>query len=502
MKNEIFVGIDLGTTGTKVILLQADGKVIDKDYVEYPIRNPAPGFAEQNPRDWWDGLCKISNNIMARNQDLVDRIVGIGIDGQMHTQVFLGDDNRPLRNAITWMDQRSSELVAEINKDEAKKKAIFESTANFLTTTYTAPQIVWVRNNEPEVYQQTSKILIAKDYLKYRLTGEMITDYSDAAGTLLFDVRRKKWADETFNIFGIKRSLMPEVEKSALVIGHITPEASRETGLPEGTPVINGCADHAATSLGSGVINPGQVAAIIGTAGVISVLSDEPVPDPDKRSLCWNYCLDNKWVIMGIMQTAGESLNWFKGAFDSDMEREEDVFDIYNKEIGQIPGGSEGLIFLPYLMGERTPYWDSDARGVFFGISLNHKKYHFVRAIMEGVSFGLKNNIEAVESLGLAINDLRLLGGGSKSKEWIDILARVLNKKISTVTVEETGALGSSILCGLALGIYDSLDDAVTKLVKVKERGYYQEMPEAYCKNYHIFKKLYPSLKNLFKKNK
>ncbi|HHY08978.1 MAG TPA: hypothetical protein GX528_00270, partial [Firmicutes bacterium] len=252
------------------------------------------------------------------------------------------------------------------------------------------------------------------------------------------------------------------------------------------------------TSLGAGVTAAGEVSAIIGTAGVISVLSNRPVPDRENGSLCWNYCLDDKWVNLGVMQTAGESLNWFKRGFEE--EGSQDVFRRYDAEARKIPEGSEGLVFLPYLIGERNPYWDPNARGVFFGLGLEHHKYHFVRAIMEGVSFAFKNNLELIESLGLEIKELRLLGGGSKSPLWREILSKVLNKRINTVLVKETGALGSCILCGLALGIFTDAGEASRNLVIFGDHYYQPEMPSVYEKNYEIFKGLYPNLQGLFAK--
>lgn len=492
-----FLGIDLGTTGTKIILIREDGKVIDKNYVEYEILSPESGYAEQNPLDWWVGLKEISKEMMTRNKDIIEKIAGIGIDGQMHTHVYLDRNYQILRNAITWMDQRSKKIVEKINGDAELKNKIFKATSNSLTTTYTAPNVKWVQENQKEIYEKTKYILLAKDYIKFLLTGKMVTDYSDAAGTMFFNVAKQQWAAEIFELFGIEKSLFPEVDKSAKVIGKVTKKAAEKTGIPRGTPVINGCADQAATSLGAGMVSKGQVTAIIGTAGVVSVLSDRAAADPENRVLCWNYCLEDKWINLGIMQTAGESLKWFKNAFDQDLDN---VYQNYNQQAEQISEGSGGLIFLPYLMGERTPYWDSDARGVFFGLNLKHQKYHFVRAIMEGVSFAFKNNLEAIESLGVKVDNLRLLGGGAKSKVWKEILAGILNRKIVTVEVEEAGALGSIILCGLALGIYKSPETAVKKLVNIGEEFYNPEMSPVYSKNYEIFKELYPNLKGLYKK--
>ena len=496
MGKEVFVGIDLGTTGIKVIFMDAAGKVLASDSTEYDILNPESDYAEQKPSDWWSGLCQMSNNILEDRPELKSRIAGIGIAGQMHTQVYLDQKDNILRNAITWMDQRTQNIVEEINQDEEKKELIFEKTANFLTTTYTAPHIVWVKQNQPEIYEQTENILLAKDYLKYRLTGEMVTDYSDAAGTLLFNTKEKEWSADLFNLFELNQDLMPPVDKSSAVIGEITEQAAEATGLPSGTPVINGSADHAATSLGAGVINPGEVTAIVGTAGVVSVVSDEPLGDSEERVFCWNYCLEDKWVNLAPMQTAGEALNWFKRTFDAENE---DAFANYNQEITEVPDGSDGLLFLPYLMGERAPIWDSDARGVFFGIGMDHTKYHFVKSIMEGVSFAFKQNVEIIESLGINVEELRMLGGGSQSEEWIKIMSKILNKKITPVQGQETGALGTSILCGLGLDIYDSVENAVDRLTETGEEYYYEDLPHVYADNYNKYKELYTNNQQLFK---
>lgn len=496
MDKRVFLGIDLGTTGIKLILMRDDGTVIDKNYADYPILSPQPAYAEQNPTDWWNSLCRLSRELLARNSEVLPSLTGIGITGQMHTQVYLDAQGKPLGNAITWMDQRCQPLVDELNRHH--RSEIFRHTANYLTTTYTAPHILWVKRSKPELYAQTAKVLLAKDYLKYRLTGEMITDFSDAAGTLLFSVADRKWSSDMFALFGIEQSLMPSVDKSAVVIGTVTQEAAQATGIPPGVPVINGCADHAATSLGAGVLSAGDASAIIGTAGVLSILSDRPLPDRDHGSLCWNYCLEDKWINLAVMQTAGESLNWFKRAFDGESDR--DVFDLYNKEAARIAPGSEGLVFLPYLMGERNPHWDPKARGIFFGIGLGHEKYHFVRAVLEGVAFAFRNNLELMESLGIEIKELRLLGGGARSALWREVFAQVLNRPIRTVQVEETGALGSCLLCGLALGLFTDLETTSRELVSLGDEYYYRDMPEVYVESYAVFKELYPSLKGLYAK--
>ena len=495
MEKNIFLGIDLGTTGTKIVFMDSKGELRAKKSKEYSILNPKAEYAEQRPADWWESVKELIKEALAEEPELKDKVAALGIAGQMHTHVYLDAQNRVLRNAITWMDQRSQQIVERINKSSENKEIIYDTTANFLTTTYTAPNIVWVKENQPEIYQQTEKILLAKDYLKFKLTGEMETDYSDAAGTLLFDTYQKEWSEELFELFGIKKSLMPKVSPSTKIIGEISSEAAAETGLMAGIPVINGSADHAATALGAGVVNSGEVAAILGTAGVISVLSDQRIGDENERVFCWNYCLEDKWVNLAPMQTAGAALNWFKNEFDADNE---EAYDIYNQEIESIESGSDGLIFLPYLMGERSPIWDSKAKGVFFGIRMDHSKYHFVRAIMEGVSFAFKNNLEVIESMGIKIDEMKFLGGGSKSEEWMEIMAGVLNKDIKVVVGSETGALGISIMCGLALGLYQSPQKAAA-IISSRTKDYsIPEIDQKYTANYSKFKKLYDNLKDLF----
>jgi xylulokinase len=430
-------------------------------------------------------------------------LLGLGICGQMHTQVYLDEHLDILRPSITWMDQRSSAIVDRINQDHKARDLVFLETKNFATTTYTALHLKWVQENQPEIWTRLRHALVAKDFLKYRLTGEMVTDYSDAAGTLLFDVTNCRWSGKMFDLFGFSPGLLPEARPSGEIIGKTTKSVFRETGIPEGTPVVNGCADHAAASLGAGVVRSGQVTAIIGTAGVISVCSDRPLPDAKRATLCWNYCLQNRWVILGIMQTAGESLNWFKNSFDRKHGTPEiagDVFELYNRMVGSVPDGSEGLIFLPYLNGERTPYWDPDARGVFFGIGLSTGKAHFVRAIMEGVCFALRQNVETVQDLGITIDEIRCLGGGSNSPIWMNTLAKVLQKPIRSLRVRDAGALGSIILCASALGVYPSAEKAVETLVMSEEPIHFNEPLPVYERQYTLFLDLYGDLRQTFRK--
>ncbi len=498
-----FLGIDLGTTGLKVALLEDDGHLIGSEYCEYPILTPQPGYAEQDPGVWWNGFIVACRNLQARYTSRFEEIIGIGICGQMHTQVYLDKEDQSLRPAITWMDQRACDIVDNIKGDDAARTLVFQETRNFATTTYTAPQVKWVKDHEPDIWSRVRRILVAKDFIKLRLTGEAITDYSEASGTLLFDVEKRAWSDVMFDLFGIPRSLFPEVGPSDEIIGRVTSTASRLTGIKAGTPVVNGSSDNSASALGAGMIRPGQVTLIIGTAGVISVCSEQPLIDPGNRTLCWHYCLRDKWITLGIMQTAGESLNWFKNAFDKTeaTSHQGDIFEQYNQAVEEIPDGSGGLIFLPYLNGERTPYWDAYARGVFYGINLSTEKPHFIKAIMEGVSFGLRNNIETVESLGITVKEIRAVGGGLKSPVWLNILGKILRKPVTTVSVPDTANLGNILLCGRALGVYPSFEEAVSRTISTDKRVSYETDTDVYEKQYAIFLELYDQLRETYRRS-
>ena len=497
-----FLCLDLGTTGLKASVLTDRGEEIAAASRGYPIAAPRPGWAEQDPEDWWRALVDCCDEVRTRVPDCMVGVVGIGICGQMHTHVYLGADGAPLRPAITWMDQRSGELLARMGGDASFAQEVFGRALNAPAATYTAPNCAWVKEAEPEVWRKTTRVLLAKDYLKYRLTGEMVTDYSDAAGTLLLDVAGRRWSDELLAAFGIPRGVLPELGGSSSVAGRLSRAAADILGLPSGTPVNNGSSDNSAAAFGSDMVAPGQVTLIIGTAGVVSACADRPIPDPRHRLACWNYCLEDRWISLGVTQTAGESLNWFRRCFDPSAvgEGARDAFEEYEKIASRAPAGSGGLVFLPYLNGERTPYWDSHARGVFFGIGLETEKRHFVRAVMEGVSFALRNCLETSESLGLKVDEVRAIGGGLKSRAWLECLSGILGRPLRTLAAADPGNRGNAMLCGMALGLFGSAGEALGAFggggpgdLVAAERA------EAYEENYRIFKRLYVDLKSTFR---
>lgn len=497
------LGIDLGTTGLKVSLFTAEGVLIDSQSCEYPLSTPQPGLVEQDPQNWWRGFVEAAQQLRTAHQEQFSCIAGIGLCGQMHTQVYLDKDDQILRPAITWMDQRSIDIVDRIKKDSTGLELIYQETANFPSTTYTAPQVKWVQENQPEIWKKTRTILIAKDYLKYLLTGVKVTDFAEASGTLLFDVRRERWSSAAYEYFEIPQYLFPEVGPSDQIIGYVNRQASLETGIKEGTPVANGSSDNSASALGAGIVRSGQVTLIIGTAGVVSVCSDRPLLDPAGRTLCWHYCLPQHWITLGITQTAGESLQWFKSAFDPQSDPQAssgDIFNTYNQAISQVEDGSGGVIFLPYLNGERTPYWDPSARGVFFGLNLSTQKAHMIKAIMEGVSFALRNNIDTIEALGIKISEIRAVGGGLKSQVWLQTLGKILRKPVTTVTMPDTANLGNILLCAKGLGLIDSYSETVDKLVTEGQTVHFPDGIGVYEKQFELFLELYPQLSGLYRK--
>jgi xylulokinase len=498
----IILSIDLGTTGLKVGLVKTDGRLEASASKEYSIDTPEAGYAEQDPEKWWQALMTCCRSLKESHPELFSQVEGIGICGQMHTQAHLDSSLRILRPAITWMDQRGSSIAERINRDKSTKAAVFAETQNVATSTYTATHLKWIKDNQPDIWSKIRHVLIAKDFLKYRLTGQMATDYSDASGTLLFNVKERRWSEKMFDLFEVPSAFLPEAKPSDEIIGTVTQEAAKATGLRSGTPVANGSADCSTAALGAGMVKSGEVTLIIGTAGVVAVCADNPLPDDRDRTICWNYCLRDKWVMMGITQTAGESLNWFRTAFDQNDAAESssgDVFEQYNNAISDVPDGSDGLIFLPYLNGERTPYWDANARGVFFGINLATRKAHFIKAIMEGVSFALRNCLETLESLGIAVDRVMAVGGGLKSETWLTTLGKILRKPIRTVGLADTGLVGNMLICSRALGLISSIPQTVTDICRYDRELHFPDPHPEYEKQYARFINLYQDLKERFR---
>ena len=498
----ILLGVDVGTTGIKALAVRPDGALAGKSFSGYDISSPQPKWAEQNPEQWWDAFCLATRGLI-RDGVAPDEIAAVGLSGQMHTSVFLDEQRRVIRPAILWCDVRTTAQCEAIN-ERVGFEALREEASNPALEGFTAPKVLWLRDNEPDNFRRLRHLLIAKDYIRYRLTGEIATDVSDAAGTVLFHVKRREWSKQILSALEIDPAILPRVVGSHEVSGNITREAAEATGLKAGTPVVGGGADNACAAVGTGIIEEGTVQASIGSSGVVLAALAEHRVDERMRLHCMNHAAPGMWYLMGVMLSAGLSLKWFKENFcgpETARARQEgaDVYHLLSEMAASTPPGAEGLIFLPYLSGERTPHADSDARGMFAGLSLRHTRAHMVRAVMEGVAFGLRDSMELVRELGVQINDVVLVGGGAKSALWRQIQADVFGRAVGTVDVKDAAPFGAALLAGMGAGIFTCCAEAVK--TTVKRSGETAPIPanvELYERSYSIYRDLYPSNKEHF----
>lgn len=486
------LGLDIGTSGVKGILINLNGDIIVKRLENYGLSTPEVGWTEQDPDDWWEATKKVIQDIVQDASFDSSSIKGIGISGQMHSSVFLDENNSVIRPAILWSDTRTTKQCDFIYEKVGGIENLISYVSNSALEGFTAPKVLWLKDNEPENYSKVSKVIMPKDYIRYKLTGEIFTDISDAAGTLMFDVQNKTWSEELLSDIGINPDILPPVLESTDVAGKITKGISAETGLPEGIPVVAGGADQSCGAIGSGIIKPGRVMVSLGSSGVVLAQTDNPVADEKGRVHLFNYSKPDSWYKMGVMLSAGMSYSWVQESmFNGNYS-----FEKLNKMAESVQPGSEKLLFLPYLFGERTPYADANARGVFFGISGNHKEEHFVRSVMEGVTFGLRDSLELIKAKDFEIEEVRVIGGGIKSQVWQHILADTFGEEIKILNVEEGPAFGAAILAGVGTNLYDSFEEAESNIIKVvKSIEPDNSNHKLYNKQYEIYSSLYQSLK-------
>ena len=496
------MGIDVGTTGVKVLIIDENGTVCASSVEEYPLSTPHPNWAEQNPEDWWDATIKAIRNVLEKSGGA--SVEGIGLSGQMHGAVFIDRDGKVLRPCIMWCDQRTAKQCVYITETVGEDR-LFELTCNPALTGFTAPKIVWVKEEENEVFRKAYKILLPKDYIRFLLTGVFATEVSDASGTVLFDVKKRRWSKEMLSALEIPEDLMPEVFESPEVSGRISAEASSLTGLAGGTPVVGGGGDQAAGAVGNGIVREGIISSTIGTSGVVFASCDEVRVEPGRRLHTFCHAVPGKWHLMGVMLSAGGSLRWLRDAICHEEVREAkekgiDPYDIMTEEASQAPPGCEGLIFLPYLSGERTPYPDPDARGVFFGLTLRHKKEHLIRSVMEGIAYGLRDSLELMKGIGARMSEVRASGGGARSSLWRQIQADVNNLEMQVISVDEGPAFGVALLAGVGVGIFNNVEEACSRTIKVKETiKPIKANVTIYERYYEIYHSLYPALKDTYK---
>ncbi len=497
------LGVDVGTSGTKALLMDEAGAIVARATEEYPLYSPRPLWSEQEPDDWWHATCAAIRKVLANSGVQASDVAGVGLSGQMHGAVFLGEGDVVLRRAILWNDQRTQAECDWITQTIGPDRVV-ELTLNPVLTGFTAGKIVWVRRNEPDVYNKTRKVLLPKDFIRLRLTGEYATEVSDASGTSLLDVRHRRWSDEMLDGCEIPRDWMPRVYESPEITGRITATAAEVTGLVEGTPVVGGGGDQAAGAVGNGIVETGIVSSTVGTSGVVFAFADEPLCDPGLRLHTFCHAVPGKWHLMGVMLSAGGSLQWYRDTFCAEEKAQaaaagKDPYELITAAAEQAPVGCEGLVFLPYLTGERTPHADPHARGVFFGITRRCSKAYFARAIMEGVAFGLRDSFEIMRQMRLPIGQVRASGGGARSQLWRQIQTDVTNLPHCIINVDEGPALGVALLAGVGTGIYSSVPEACQQVIRVV--GTTQVCPVnrvAYDRFYAVYRSLYPKLKDVF----
>ena len=506
---ETLLGIDLGTTGVKAALFAAeDGHVLADAFVDYPLYHPHPGWAEQNPADWWQATViaiRACLSSASRSGTQPSDVKGIGLSGQMHGVVLLDQAHQVLHPCIIWADQRSDEQCLWMTERVGASRLI-EYVSNPALTGFSAPKLLWVRDNEPDLFSQTRTVLLPKDYIRYLLTGVAAMEISDAAGTCLLDVKQGVWSQEVFQAIELDPSLFPAIIPADAVGGTITAEVAAATGLPVGTPVAGGGADNACGAVGNGVVTSGIVLISVGTSGIVLAHADSPQVDtsgPIPRVHTFNHAVPNAWYLMGVTQGAGLSLRWVRdniGLPERALERWTgiDAYEYLAREAAGVPAGSNGLIFLPYLQGERTPHLDAYARGGWIGLTASHDRRHLIRSVMEGVAFSLKDCFAIIREQGLQLDQVRATGGGARSPLWRQIIADVLGVELVTTNATEGPAFGTALLAGVASGIYRSVQAACDQTVRIIERT--EPQPETapnYAQAYETYKALYPALKPL-----
>jgi xylulokinase len=488
------MGIDVGTGGTRALLIDDKGEVrygVTAAHEEMMMHQPM--WAEQRPENWWDAAQIAIKGVLAEAGINGSQVKGVGLSGQMHGLVILDKDNNVIRPSLIWCDQRSQPQVDAINA-KAGKENVLAWTANPVLTGFTLPKLLWVRDNEPEKYEQVRHMLLPKDYLRFCLTGEYASEVSDSSGTALFDVVQRKWSMPLVEKLGLDKAILPKVYESQEVTGKITAAAAKATGLAEGTPVIGGGGDQASSAVGNGIVESGIASCTVGTSGVVFAHQDSTAYDPQGRVHTFCHAVPGKWHVMGVTQGAGLSLQWFRNRLAPGVE-----YDALTAEASQSPAGSQGLFWLPYLMGERTPHLDAMARGGWIGLTAKHNRADMIRAILEGVSYSQMDCLSIIEGMGTTINSVRLSGGGAKSPFWRQMFADIFNKRIATLASQEGSAYGAGLLAMVGTGAFASVPEACK--ASIKETATINPDPNSaaqYAKDYKIYGSLYPALKQIF----
>ena len=458
MGNPHFLGLDVGTSGVKAVLVAIDGEVVASTTTPLAMSTPKPGWAEQDPDAWWEASVASMRTVIAGYPEA--RIVAVGISGQMHSSVFLDREGKVIRPALLWCDGRTTAECREIERSVGGEERLRDLAANPALEGFTLPKVLWLRNHEPQAFARLTTVLLAKDYIRYRLTGELATEPSDASATLMYDTARLRWSADILRAVGLSESIVPRVGGSSEVLGCVTAAASRTSTLSAGIPVVGGGADNACGAAGVGVVAPGEVVASWGTSGTLLAPLAQPRVDPGLRAHTFCHVAPNVWYLMGVVLTAGGAFAWYRDQLARDLAGQPDINERLNDEAATIPRGADGVTFLPYLQGERTPHRNAGARGAFLGLSLAHTRAHLTRAVLEGVAFALRDSLSIVESLGLIPKELLLTGGGARSAFVRELQAEVFGVPVTTVNREEGPAYGAALLAAVGVGAFPDIGSA------------------------------------------
>ena len=491
----MWLGIDVGTGGSRALLVDERGGVrAGYTSVHEDMHMERPLWAEQRPENWWDAVMDAVRGVLAKAGVNGAEIKGIGLSGQMHGLVILDSAHRVIRPSLIWCDQRSQAQVDFVNAEVGREK-ILEYTANPVLTGFTLPKLLWVRDHEPENFARVKKMLLPKDYVRFRLTGEFASEVSDASGTSVFDVVKRRWSWEMMEALGLDRAILPECYESSEVTGHITAEVAALTGLKAGTPVVGGGGDQASSAVGNGIVEEGIVSCTLGTSGVVFAYMEKVAYDPAGRVHTFCHAVRDKWHVMGVTQGAGLSLQWFRNQLAPGTD-----YDALTAEAAHSPTGAQGLFWLPYLMGERTPHLDATIRGGWIGLTAKHKRADLIRAIIEGVSYSQRDCLDIIEGLGVAVNSVRASGGGAQSAFWRRLLAGILHKRVVTLETQEGSAYGAALLALAGTGTYGSVPEVCRAAIRETD-SLSPDVIEAvfYERRHKIYQALYPALKDICK---
>ena len=491
---KIFLGLDISTTGAKALLINELGAVISSATTPLTVSTPHPLWSEQDPRDWWTGMAESIRQALAQAGISGSAVTAIGLTGQMHGLVLLDERGEVLRPAILWNDQRTGAQCDEM-RSRLGKAHLIQITGNDALTGFTAPKILWVQQNEAEIYARARHILLPKDYIRYRLTGDYAMDKADGSGTILFDLKKRDWSPEVLAALEIPASWLPPTYEGPEVTGSVSSSAAGETGLMQGIPVVGGGGDQAAQAVGVGAVQPGIIALTLGTSGVVFAATESPLIELEGRLHAFCHAVPGRWHFMGVMLSAAGSLQWYRDTLAPGVS-----FDSLVNEAGDIRAGSEGLFFQPYLTGERTPYPDPLVRAAWVGLTVRHTRAHMTRAVLEGVAFGIKDSFTLISNAGLgSIQQVRISGGGAKSALWRQIIADVLGVELVTVNTTEGAAFGAVLLAGVGAGVYKDVPTACEATIQITGRTSPTQATHAYQEYYPHYRALYPALSPEYK---